>query len=105
MALSAQLDTPTKFKVDYTLAGLPGSVDPSAPPAWTIAPDTNGTVVAATDGLTADITLTVLGDTAVSVKADANLATGVLDLVVSDTITVLEVANIGADAGQISPAV
>lgn len=105
MALSATLNTPLKLAVTFTLAGEPGSVDTDSPIVWAINPSANGTIVQSTDGKTADVTLTVLGDTTVSVTADANLAGGVLDLVVTETIQAVEAVDLGADGGTITPVV
>jgi hypothetical protein len=102
MSLPATLNSPLKLAVSFTLLGAAGSVDANSPIVWQLTPPENGTVTPSADGLTADVTMTVLGDTAITVTADANLASGVLDLVVSDTLQTVEVVNIGADSGVLS---
>jgi hypothetical protein len=102
MSLPSVLNTPVTLAVAFTLAGAPGSVDNFSPITWSLTPPENGTIVPAGDGMTAVATMTVLGDTAISVTADANLAAGILDLVVSDTIQTVEAIALGADGGVIS---
>jgi len=102
MAISATINTPLKLKFTPTLAGAPGSVDATSPIVWALSPAENGTVTPSADGITADVVITVLGDTAVTVTADANLAAGVLDLVGTETIQAVETVEIGADALAIS---
>lgn len=102
MALAAQLNAPLKLAVAFTLLGVAGAIDTNSPVVWALDPPANGTITPSADGMTADVTMTVLGDTVVSVTADANLAAGVLDLVVSDTLQTVEVVNLGADAGSIT---
>ena len=102
MALAAEVGKPLKLAVAFTLAGAPGAVDTKSPIVWAIDPAANGTITQAQDGMTADVTMTVVGDTKVSVTADANLNAGILDIVITDNIQTVESANIGADAGNIS---
>jgi len=102
MALPITLNKPAKLSVSCTLAGAPGSVDPNTPIVWAITPAANGTITPAADGMTADVTLTVLGGTTIEVTGDGNLASGVLNVVVTDTLTVLDAVNIGADGGTVA---
>ena len=101
--IAATLNQPIKLAVAFTLAGAPGSVDTSSPITWSAEPAANATITQAADGMSADVTFSVLGDTVVSVTADANLASGVLPLVVSGTVTVVDAVNIGADGGVVTP--
>lgn len=102
MSLPVVLNTPTTLAVAFTLAGAPGSVDPTNPITWALSPAENGTIVPAADGMSAVVTMAVLGNTDVSVTADANLAGGILDLTVSDSIQTVEAIVLGADGGTIS---
>ena len=102
MAIAATLNQPLKLQVAFTLAGAPGSVDTTSPITWTLEPAANGTITPAANNLTADVILTVLGDTTVSVKADANLAAGVLDLMGSETLQAVESVQLGADTAVIT---
>jgi hypothetical protein len=103
MPIPATLNQPIKLAVAFTLAGAPGAVDAATPPEWSLEPAANGTITPAADGMTADVTLTAIGDSVINVKADADLASGVLDLIVSETIQVVDAVNIGADGGTITP--
>jgi streptogramin lyase len=110
MALSVVLNTLQKFQVVYTLQGAAGSIDPSSPVTVTLDPPENGVVeniAINADGslVTFDLTASVLGDTSIVVDSDANKASGVLSLKVSDIITAIESENITADAGIILPAI
>ena len=93
----------TNITILPTLAGAPGQLDVNSPFSVILTPAENGIVenaVLAADGLsgTADITMTVLGDTAISLgEADGNLAGGVVNIQASDTITVVEQVLTGAD--------
>jgi len=102
MAIAATLNQPLKLAVAFTLGGAAGSVDTNSPIVWALEPAANGTVTAAQDGMSADVVLTVLGDTLITVKADANLAAGVLDLVGTETLQAVESVEIGADAAVIT---
>ena len=102
MAIAATLNQPLKLQVAFTLAGAAGSVDSSNPIVWALEPAANGTITPAADGLTADVVLAVIGDTTVSVTADANLAAGVLDLIGTELLQAVEVIEIGADAAVIT---
>lgn len=96
MAISAQKTVPFKVKLVATLAGLPGSVDPNTPVVWSFAPTAAGTIVPSADGMTADVTVTDSG--VLTVTADGNLGTGLLELTASQDITAVDVLVPGADA-------
>ena len=105
MAITIQQNTPTALKVDFTLGGLPGEVDTSQPIVWALVPSDSGVIVADEGGMSAMVTMSALGMSEVSVTADANLAGGILDLVVSETLDVAEPVVVGADGGTITEVV
>lgn len=105
MAITLTQNKPATLAVSFTLSGEPGSVDTSTPIVWGLNPSENGVIVESADGMTAEVTMSVVGDCEVSVMADANLAGGVLDLVVTEMLTVAEAVVIGADSGTITEVV
>jgi hypothetical protein len=105
MALPIILNTKTNVTFTPTLAGAPGQLDATSPFEVALTPATNGTVenvVLAADGKSAtlDVTITVAGDTAIATtKADGNLAAGVTDVIVTDTLQAVVSLTPGADGG------
>lgn len=107
MPIAAELNKLQKMQVTYTLLGAPGSIDPSSPVTVTLDPATSGVaenIAVNADGslVTFDLTTSVLGDTAIVVDSDSNLAAGVLPLKVNDVITTVDVLTLGADTGVIA---
>lgn len=99
----AQLNQKVTFDVTPTLAGAPGKVDPNSPMTVTVEPAANAVVenvALNADGSAGsfEITASVVGELAYTVKADKNLAAGVLDIVATGVIQVVEAEVIGADA-------
>ena len=103
MALALELNKKTNITILPTLLGGAGQFDANSPFSVALEPAANGlveNVVLAADGLsaTADLTMSVLGNTIISLpEADGNLAGGVINVPASDTIITVEQVVIGAD--------
>jgi len=100
----ALINVATNFDVTFTLAGAPGKVDFNTPATLVLDPavlDATATpVVINADGTAATFTVTKAsaGEVPYSLKFDANLAAGVLDLDHTGVLQFVESAVIGADA-------
>lgn len=106
MALALELNKKTNITISPILAGAAGQFDANSPFSVALEPAANGVVenaVLAADGLSAtvDVTMSVLGDTTISLaEADGNLAGGVINVAATDTITTVEQVVIGADGAS-----
>lgn len=103
----ATVNTKITFDVTPTLAGAPGKVDPNTPMTVVLDPPANGAVsniLLNTDGSAGsfEVTPSVVGNLGYTVTADKNLASGILDIVATGTIQVVEAEVIGADALAVS---
>jgi len=98
----AQVNQKVTFDVTSTLAGAPGKVDPNTPMIVTVEPAANAVVenvALNADGSAGsfEVTPSVVGEITYTVKADKNLAAGVLDIMATGVIQVVEAELIGAD--------
>jgi hypothetical protein len=97
-----EINTKSTYNVTATLAGLPGAVDPNTPLKVVFEPAANvlvENVTLSADGTSGsfDITPNTIGDLTYTVTADKNLAVGMLDIVATGTVQVVEAAVLGAD--------